>query len=148
MADSLLGRWLFSILSASSQAREPLREELLSAWPGNSAEPFTVLWYVLTQLAPQASVEDNDRISELVHATASSIDSRYDIAEAWVESTVRVVLGDREASLPDISPDTMVILCIALCTVLVHKESVTDQTLEAAISRAERAAVRQGIDLP
>jgi len=148
VVDSLLGRWLYSVLSASSQPREPLRDELLGAWPGDSAEPFTVLWYVLNLLAHHVSVEDNDRISKLVHAAASSIDDRHDIDEAWIASTARVVLGDREASLPDISPDAMAVMCAALCAVLVRRESVADQALEAAISRAERASVQQGINLP
>jgi hypothetical protein len=148
MVDSLLGRWLFSVLSASSQPREPLGDELLGAWPGDSAEPFTVVWYVLNLLAHQVSVKDNDRIGKLVHAAAGSIDDRHDIDEAWIASTARVVLGDREASLPDISPDAMAVMCAGLCAVLVRQESVTDQALEAAISRAERASVQQGIDLP
>ena len=147
MVSSRIGQWIKSSISPTEGARAVDRDELLAAWPGDSAEPFTVLWFVLLQLAEASGGArwEPHRLASFSSYLAEHLGEVTGLDEPAIGSVMAAVTGQRGAELPDLPVAAMVKLCAGAGAVLAH--GMAEERLEDMISNAERVAVAQGIQL-
>ena len=116
------------------------------ALPSASAEPFTVVWYVLIALAER----DREWAAERIADISSDVASVVSLPESDVMSTVaelmRAVLGYQDATVPYCPVEDMLTMCVTLCVVLAR--GVPDGQVEEMIREAEWATAREGINVP
>lgn len=144
MPETRLGRWLYSLISSS--ASHETRDALIDALPGASAEPFTVVWYVLIMLVDRAPESAAARIADISGEVAVAVDLPETVDESTVEELMRAILGYPGATVPDCPVEDMLSMCVTLCVILAR--GVAAAELEAMIAAAESAAVREGINVP
>ena len=151
MVNTRIGAWIATLISSRREAvRAADREELLASWPGDSAEPFTVLWYVMLELVEENGADhwEPQRLSSFCSYLAEHFGHVPGLDEGVIGNVMRVATGDRAAEIPDAPVEALVHLCIGACVVLARHRGVSDEQLEQMVSQAERAAIAQGYQIP
>lgn len=144
MPETRLGRWLYSLISSS--APQETCDELIVALPSASAEPFTVVWYVMIALVERDREWASHCIADISSDVAAAVSLPESVAVSTVEELMRAVLGYRDATVPYCPVEDMLSMCVTLCVVLARGVALVE--VEEMIRKAEWVTAREGINVP